>query len=162
MRFERHCHQGAAAKIPATVLREVEMALKSVSVPNGAIAPSAITGPVREELTRRGWSREVFLSRESRITISGQKSDIGLAIQFGNISRIYADLLKLQSLFLDAKLRGAVIIVPSSNLLRSLSKSGGTDNRCNLKRIKRELPIFSLVITIPIAFYGIDRDKGDN
>ena len=86
------------------------------------------------------------------------KGDIGLALQFGNISRIYADLLKLQSLFLDAKARGAVVVVPSKSLLHLLSRSGGTDNRCHLERIRRELPIFSLVITMPIAFYGIIPD----
>lgn len=158
MRFVRYCHQNAASRIPAVILREVETAIKAVSVCGDAIAPSDVTRPIREELTKRGWSSELFLSQESKITISGQKSDIGLAIQFGNISRIYADLLKLQSLFLDAKLRGAIIIVPSWTLLHSLSKSGGTDNRCNLERIKRELPIYSLVITMPIAIYGIDRD----
>ena len=158
MRFERHCHQSAASRIPTAILREVETSICEVTVPDGPIAPNAVTSPIREALTRRGWSGEVFLSRESKITISGQKGDFGLAIQFGNISRIYADLLKLQSLFLDAKLRGAVVIVPAWPLLPSLSKSGGTDNRCNLDRIKRELPIYSLVVTMPIAFYGIDRD----
>lgn len=158
MKFERHCYQDATTRIPSTILREVETSIREVSVPNGPIAPNAVTGPIREALTRRGWSGEVFLSHESKITISGQKSDIGLAIQFGNISRIYADLLKLQSLYLDAKLRGAVVIVPALTFLVSLSKSGGTDNRCNLSRIKRELPIYSLVITMPIAFYGIDRE----
>ena len=140
------------------ILREIEADIHGLQVPNGAIAPNAVTRPIREALTRHGWSGEVFLSRESKITISGQKGNIGLAIQFGNISRIYADLLKLQSLFLDAKLLGAIVIVPARSLLPSLSKTGGTDNRCNLDRIKRELPIFSLVITMPIAFYGIDRD----
>lgn len=158
MKYERYCHQNAAARIPSAILREVEACLHGVSVPSGAIASSAVIDPVRDKLTKRGWSGAVFLSGESKITISGQKGDIGLALQFGNISRIYADLLKLQSLFLDAKLRGAIVIVPSWQFLRSLSRSGGTDNRCNLDRIKRELPIFSLVITMPIAFYGIDRD----
>ena len=158
MRFDRHYHQNADSRIPVTILREVETALHSIPGPVGMIAPKAVTTPVREELTRRGWSEEVLLSRDSKITISGQKGDIGLAVQFGNISRIYADLLKLQSLFLDAKLRGAIVIVPSWKLLHLLSKTGGTDNRCNLERIKRELPLFSLVITIPIAFYGIDKE----
>ena len=158
MKFERYYHQNAATRISSALLRHVETGLRSVSVSDGAIAPNAVTNPIRNELTRRGWSGEVFLSSESKITISGQRGDIGLALQFGNVSRIYADLLKLQSMFLDAKLRGAVVIVPAWSFLASLSKSGGTDNRCNLDRIKRELPIFSLVITMPIAFYGIDRD----
>ena len=158
MKFERYYHQNAATRISSALLRDVETGLRSVSVSDGAIAPNAVTNPIRNELTRRGWSGEVFLSSESKITISGQRGDIGLALQFGNVSRIYADLLKLQSMFMDAKLRGAVVIVPAWSLLASLSKSGGTDNRCNLDRIKRELPIFSLVITMPIAFYGIDRD----
>ena len=158
MKFERYCHQNADARIPVNVLKEIERAVRSISIPDGPIAPNVITRPIREALTRCGWSEEVFLSRESKITISGQKNDIGLAIQFGNISRIYADLLKLQSLFLDAKLRGAVVIVPAWALLFSLSKTGGTDNRCNLERVKRELPIYSLVVTMPIAFYGINRE----
>ena len=158
MKFERHCHQSADLRIPAQILNEVEHALLGVSVPAGAVAPNTVTGPIREALKRLGWSDEVFLSRQSRITITGQKGDFGLAVQFGNISRIYADLLKLQSLFLDAKIRGAVVIVPARTMLASLSRNGGTDNRCNLDRIRRELPIFSLVITMPIVFYGVTRD----
>ena len=158
MKFECYYHQNAATRISSALLRDVETGLRSVSVSDGAIAPNAVTNPIRNELTRRGWSGEVFLSSESKITISGQRGDIGLALQFGNVSRIYADLLKLQSMFLDAKLRGAVVIVPARSFLASLSKSGGTDNRCNLDRIKRELPIYSLVITMPIAFYVIERD----
>ena len=105
MKFERYYHQNAATRISSALLRDVETGLRSVSVSDGAIAPNAVTNPIRNELTRRGWSGEVAWS-----------------------------------------------------FLASLSKSGGTDNRCNLDRIKRELPIFSLVITMPIAFYGIDRD----
>ena len=105
MKFERYYHQNAATRISSALLRDVETGLRSVSVSDGAIAPNAVTNPIRNELTRRGWSGEVFLSSESKITISGQRGDIGLALQFGNVSRIYADLLKLQSMFLDAKLR---------------------------------------------------------
>ena len=158
MKFERYGHQNSIARIPTAIFREIEETIRNVSIPDGAIAPNMVTRPIRDSLTRNGWSEEVFLSRESRITITGQKGDFGLAVQFGNISRIYADLLKLQSLFLDATIRGAVVIVPARTLLASLSRNGGTDNRCNLDRIKRELPIFSLVITIPIVFYGVDRD----
>lgn len=158
MNFQTHFHQHAKSRIPASILKDVESALASVPSPSSTITSKELVASIRTALTRFGWSEEVLLDRTSKITISGMKGDIGLAIQFGNISRIYADLIKLQSLFLDAKSRGAVVIVPSKSLLHLLSRSGGTDNRCHLERILRELPIFSLVITMPIAFYAMAPD----
>lgn len=158
MTFEPYFHQNAKSKIPLPLLADVEASLSSIELPNGPLATTQVLSPLREALTKNGWSDEVFLSKESKITISGMKGNVGLAIQFGNISRIYADYLKLQSLFLDAKITGAIIIVPAWTFLRDLSRTGGTDNRCNLDRIKRELPIFSLVINIPLAVYGVSRN----
>ena len=158
MKFEQYFHQNAKTRIPATILSEVDNALLGIGLPDGPLTTTQVVSSIRKALAKVGWSDEVFLSNESKNTISGMKGAVGLAIQFGNISRIYADYLKLQSLFLDAKLKSAVIIVPAWSFLRDLSRTGGTDNRCNLDRIKRELPIFSLVINMPLAVYGVSRN----
>lgn len=158
MNFEPYFHQNSKKVISATILHEVENAITGITLSEENVSVTEVVSSIRTALTKQGWSGEVFLSQESRITISGMKGDIGLALQFGNVSRIYADLLKLQCLFLDGKIRGGVVILPQRRLLSSLSRSGGTDNRCHIERIMRELPIFALVVTVPITFYGVAQD----
>ncbi|KKE78273.1 hypothetical protein WH51_13375 [Bacilli bacterium VT-13-104] len=105
-------------------------------------------------LRLNGWSNEVKISTESDITITSIKNDIGLCLQTGNISRVYADLLKLQTLFLDGKIYSAIYITPTKEAALKMG-----DNIANLERITQELHIFNYVITIPIIIIGIEGEK---
>ena len=74
------------------------------------------------------------------MTITSAKDDIGLCLQTGNMSRMYADLMKLQTMYLNNTIKAAAIIVPSQETAKLLG-----DNIAQAKRLERELAIFKLV-----------------
>ena len=79
-----------------------------------AHATAAIRGHVRSELTKEGWSEELYIARElAGATIFSQKGDLAIQLQTGNISRVFYDLLKLQYLFNRNKIEAAALAVPT-------------------------------------------------
>lgn len=102
-------------------------------------------------LTVQGWSGEYRLDVMSKITISSYKDGIGLCLQTGNVSRIYADLLKLQALYSKEKINAGMIILPKKALAVQLAS-----NMANYERLLGELPIFNQVISMPLVIIGFD------
>lgn len=102
-----------------------------------------------DELKKRGWSDNLFLDTISKISITSEKKGVGLCLQTGNVSRTYADMLKLQNLFVQGKLRAGVIIVPTSSCAKEYASNSAT-----YERLVRELQIFSQVITMPLVVLG--------
>ena len=102
---------------------------------------------------KKGWSDEYYIDQTSRITITSIKDKIGLCIQTGNISRIYADLLKIQSLYLREIITGGILVLATEACAKSF---GG--NVAYYERVVRELSIFNQVITIPLLIIGFDNE----
>jgi hypothetical protein len=99
----------------------------------------------------RGWSSKVKLSHSTEITITAIKDKYGLCFQTGNMSRFYADLLKLQYLFQKGTIYKALYLLPSKHNAKII---GG--NVANYERMTKELQLFGDIITIPIFIIGID------
>jgi hypothetical protein len=87
-----------------------------------------------------------------RLTITGKKDDIGLSVQTGNISRFYADLLKLQWFFDNNRISKSIYFCLTKNAA-SRSYSG---NLANFERATDETLLFAKSINIPILFIGMD------
>ncbi len=101
-----------------------------------------------------GWSDSLPLSVYSRISITSVFDKIGLCVQTGNVARIYADILKLQTLYTDEKIHAGIVILPVKECADSFGK-----NIANFERFLRELTyVFSKVITIPLLIVGFDSD----
>ncbi|RJS63032.1 BglII/BstYI family type II restriction endonuclease [Priestia filamentosa] len=109
-----------------------------------------------EDLRALGWSGETRIQSNKGITITSMNSDVGLCLQTGNMSRFYADLLKLQTLFQKDRAKCAIYILPTK---KSASTMG--NNLANFERLTDELTIFKHVISIPILVIGIDINKED-
>lgn len=109
---------------------------------------------ILEELHINGWSKECRLDAISHISITSSQDEIGLCLQTGNISRIYADLLKLQLLFTKGQLSAGIIILPTKASAKELG-----DNMVNFERVTQELEIFRQIITIPLAIIGFDKEE---
>ena len=77
------------------------------------------------------------------------KDHVGLCIQPGNMSRIYADLMKLQVLFLRDSIRAGIFILPTQDSAKVIG-----DNIACCERMVRELSIFNSVITAPLWVAG--------
>ena len=161
MKYDILDHRRGLRSVPPEERMGVENLLDSIIYPVGKLTPKEVTDPIKQGLYTLGWSGKVSIGQGTKISITSVHSDVGMAIQFGNISRIYADLMKFQALYVEEKIASAIVIVPHNDLLSRLSKTGGLDNRCSFERISREMPIFSKVITIPIIVYGIYTEDED-
>ena len=67
------------------------------------------------------------------------------------MSRMYADLLKLQAVYLRGSIDSAIFILPEDACAKLLG-----DNVANCERLRRELAIFDRAITVPLAIIGIE------
>lgn len=108
-----------------------------------------------DQLQMQGWPGPVNLSAMSSITITSLYRRVGLCAQTGNMARMYADLLKLQALYLDENLKAAIYLIPTKACANAF---GG--NVANYERFLNELRnIFSRVITVPMVVIGFDNEK---
>ncbi|HEY9048596.1 MAG TPA: BglII/BstYI family type II restriction endonuclease [Ohtaekwangia sp.] len=152
MRFEIHDHRDASSIIPKSFQEEILNTISS-SNPNEPISTQKIRRAVLSKLHDCGWSDGVRINpKNSKIDITSMRADTGLCFQTGNMSRLYADILKLQTLFAEGKITASVCIVPKKGFAKKLG-----DNLVNYERFKKELAIFFKTVTVPILLYGIEE-----
>jgi len=149
MNYTVHGHHHGDIEVPELMRREVTRALAECSVPVSRGNAAAIRDSILEHLMAAGWPPEVEIDPTSRISITSVKEDVGLCLQTGNMSRMYADMLKLQTLYLRESVAASVLILPTSEAARELG-----ENVANFDRLVRELPIFARTITVPIMVLG--------
>ena len=113
-----------------------------------------IRNEMYDQLFKMGWSGEMRLDSESHITLASYLQGVGLCIQTGNAARIYADLLKMQALFVKGSITSGIIVVPLNETAKKMGKGMAT-----YERLLRELPIFSQVITMPIIVIGFEGEE---
>lgn len=85
------------------------------------------------------------------MTITSSKDDVGLCLQTGNMSRLYADLMKLQAMNLDGMIKAAIIILPSQQTAKLLGS-----NVAQAKRLERELAIFKKAYHVPTVIFALE------
>lgn len=102
------------------------------------------------DLAEQGWSDRVRIDHRSNINITSVFKDIGLCIQTGNMSRFYADILKLETLYRKNLITEAIYIIPLKDWANEIGS-----NIANFERFVEELEIFEATVTIPIAVFGI-------
>lgn len=151
MNFIIHDHCGGVAAVPLALRDEIEAAISACAITPARGKATEIGGAIATGLAKAGWSGKVKLTRDSKITITSSKNSIGLCLQTGNMARLYADLLKLQQMFLNKAIKAGVMIVPS----RAAAKSLG-DNIAHATRLQCELEIFRSVIHMPLVVLAID------
>lgn len=149
-----HCiysHMSGFEAISEYVRNEIASAISAINT-------KIVKGCVRDirevfllEIYKLGWSGEVLVSRDSNITITSMKDRIGLCLQTGNIARMYADILKLQTMYLAETIRAAIIVVPSFPVARVLGS-----NMANAARLERELTIFRSVYSTPTLVFSLE------
>lgn len=136
---------------PADLLTEVQHAIAKVTLKLGKGSAPNLRTAILGGLNAKGWSGEVALSSGSDITITSVKNRIGLCLQTGNVARTYADLMKLQKLYVDGVIIAGVVIVPSAPCAKKLGS-----NVANATRLSKELKIFERVITAPLTILAIE------
>ncbi len=74
--------------------------------------------------------------------------------QMGNMSRLYADLLKLQYCYLRRGMRGAIFLVMKRRTAVRLGK-----NLAQYERLVSELDLFREIVTLPLLVLGVEAKK---
>lgn len=149
--FDYRCGQ---LIIPDNVKRKVISSIEDIHFTPGHDEIRSFNSELSTNLVSAGWMKDYPLSVYSRITISSVYEKIGLCVQTGNVARIYADMLKLQTLFTDDKINAGIFILPSKACADLIGK-----NVANYERFVRELTyVFSKVITIPLLIVCFEFD----
>ena len=151
MRHSIYSHCAGAEGVPQLLQDEVAGAIGSVPVKAQKGSGGRIRDAILENLIERGWSRPFSVSPKSGMTITSLKSGVGLCVQTGNMARMYADLLKLQKLYLDDAIQAAVMVLPSSPMAKAIGS-----NVAHANRLERELEILRRVITVPMIVFGLE------
>jgi hypothetical protein len=144
MRHSVHSHCAGAERVPTRLRDEVAAVIEAVDVRAEKGAAPRIRDAFLTNLKAEGWSGEVPVARGSDMTITSMKDGVGLCLQTGNMARMYADLVKLQTLYLDNAITSAIIVLPSQPLALQIG-----DNIAQAARLERELEIFRKAYHVP-------------
>jgi hypothetical protein len=123
-------------------------------IPNTATNSRLMRAHWEERLLEDGWVKGLAVGT-SRLSIGYARDRIGMCIQMGNTSRVYADLLKLETIFRLGAIDQAVLVVPSDEYSATL----GT-NYANFNRAEQDIQAFSPTITVPILLISLDNRRG--
>jgi hypothetical protein len=136
--------------MPAKERREIEAAIADCTVTVERGAAPRIRESIVGHVGRSGWPGEFQVEPPSKITITSVQNKVGLCVQMGNMSRMYADLLKLQKLYIEGVVRVGAFVLPTMPISRVIG-----DNIANADRLQAELVIFRKVIHMPIAVFSL-------
>lgn len=151
MEIDTFEHGNAKEIISVEVVSGVEETLRALTV-NSRETTRSLRSKILEALTQRGWSDQIRISPDSKITITSRLRRVGLCLQTGNMSRFYADLLKLQTLYVSGAVRAGIYLIPS----RREAKRIGS-NIAHFSRFVEELQVFAKTVTIPLLVFGFER-----
>ncbi|OZQ67683.1 restriction endonuclease [Paenibacillus sp. VTT E-133280] len=153
MKLTLHSHNFGSEAISEQVLNPLMKRLSEIQFEFRENSATDLRKLVLECLIELGWSDQVKVDRESNITITSMKNNVGLCLQLGNMARFYADILKLEVLHQKDTAVSAIYILPCKN---AASKLGS--NIAHFDRFTEELSIFKHIITIPIAVIGLESE----
>ncbi|WP_368346079.1 BglII/BstYI family type II restriction endonuclease [Pelagovum sp. HNIBRBA483] len=147
METHQYSHLVGSEALPSVEREEILNAIKHCKTPIERGSGTELRNEVLDRLKDQGWTDKVQVAHGSKITIASQKNRVGLGIQTaGNMSRMYADLIKLQQMYLDGLIDVGVLILPTAVAARILG-----DNLANSDRLEGELVIFRKVIHMPLV-----------
>lgn len=151
MKVVEYDHRGADTAIPEAELRSVRQVIQGVSVRLESQGQSKCRTTILNELARLGWSQRVRVSGDANITVAAMKGRTAACVQFGNVCRAYADLMKLQALYDMGVCDGAIFVLLSTPAAKALSA-----NLAHSDRLIKELKVFRSIINVPIRILAVE------
>jgi restriction endonuclease BglII len=151
MKYLVHSHCAGDKAVPATLQKEIAAAILAITEKPARGSATKMRKACLNNLKALGWSSEVAVAQGSDITITSVKDQVGLCIQTGNMARMYADLIKLQTLYLNNSITSAVIVVPSAPVAKLLGS-----NVAQANRLERELDIFRKAYHVPTLIFALE------
>jgi hypothetical protein len=151
MKANVYGHRFGDTVVPIDLLKEAIAAIESCEILPQRKNSATIKASILTTLGSNGWPGKVGMDTASKITITSLKNKVGLCFQTGNMGRMYADLIKLQALYLRGAIDAGIFILPETACSKLLGQ-----NVADCARLLRELPIFDRAITVPLAIIGIE------
>ncbi|MGA4238859.1 hypothetical protein ACI2TJ_23850 [Ralstonia nicotianae] len=151
MKFYKYSHCAGDKSVPKDHQKDIEAAIASIAIKPTEGSATKIRDAFLITIKTLGWSGEVQVSKDSDMTITSRKDNVGLCLQTGNVARIYADIIKLQVLYFDSAISSAAIVVPSQEVAKIIGK-----NIAQAKRLERELEIFKKAYHVPTLVYALE------
>ncbi|MBN9372705.1 MULTISPECIES: hypothetical protein [unclassified Hydrogenophaga] len=151
MKFYKYSHCAGDKSVPKSHQKDIEAAIAAITIKPAEGAATKIRDAFLITMKSMGWSGEVQVSKDSDMTITSSKDNVGLCLQTGNVARIYADIIKLQVLYFDNAISSAAIVVPSQEVAKAIGK-----NIAQAKRLERELEIFKKAYHVPTLVYALE------
>ena len=148
-KFYHHGNKIIGHDIIDDILSTIDAASFSFDLYNATTIRKGLT----DCLIRKGWITDIKVDPVSDIRITAKKKTCGLCIQLGNVCRMYADLMKLQAMYIHGEITSGILIVPTQNASKKLCKS----NMVYYERLISEMEIFNEIITIPLAIIGFEE-----
>ncbi len=152
MKHRVYSHCAGDLVLPKYLREEILVAITNIRIVAKRGAATKIRDAFLSSIHSTGWSSEVSVSKDSGITITSLKDQVGLCLQTGNMSRIYADLMKLQTLYLDNSIKSAAIVIPSKEMAKLLGSNIAESNR-----LERELEIFKKAYHVPTLVISMEQ-----
>jgi len=112
---------------------------------------NALKKLILSKLKSIGWSDDFMLDANSQISLTSSISNHVLCFQTGNMSRFYADLLKIQYVYKKDKNKVAIYIIPSKEAAKKMGS-----NIAHFDRFTFELKLFKEIISVPTLVIGIN------
>tara|TARA_R110000772_G_scaffold85082_1_gene179087 strand:+ start:1062 stop:1517 length:456 start_codon:yes stop_codon:yes gene_type:complete len=151
MRYFEYSHNHANKILDKEIMDNLFLVLKKFKAKYYKGVTRELRHQLKEELDKFGWSDSIEIVEGTHISITSYNNKHGLCLQTGNMSRFYADLIKLQHLYLNDKIKGAFYLLPSKETSLKLGS-----NIAHFDRFTKEIEIFKKTITIPILVVGMD------
>lgn len=152
MNFMTYTHQEGDKHLPSDARKSVVEALTAAALPRRSLKAAVVRKRIFDLLHSDGWSGRTKLDKSSGISVASVRGSTALCLQTGNMSRFYADLLKLQLLYLRQKITAAIVILPTHTLAKRLGS-----NVASYERLIRELDLFRDIISVPLIVYGLQE-----
>jgi Restriction endonuclease BglII len=151
MRVIKYSHNNADQKLDSKISSDIFQVINHYDIIYGEGVTRKLRGDLIEKFEKLGWSDKIELQEGTHISITSYFDKHGMCIQTGNMSRFYADLLKLQHLYQNGRIKGAYYLIPSKETSKKLGS-----NIANFERLTLEIELFKSTITIPIIIIGMD------
>jgi hypothetical protein len=153
MKLTKYIHKNADKIVPEYILYPLYFELQKINFSNRKKGTKNFRNNISQILLSQGWSKPVRVTAESQIKITSLCKKTGLCFQFGNMARLYADMLKLQLMYQKGTIRSAIYLVPMKKYALSLGS-----NLANFERFTSELRIFRQIINVPLIVIGIEEE----
>ena len=137
--------------LAATISEEVFSRL--LPIPSNVRTSREMRAFWQDQLLAAGWVKNYPVGR-SHLRIGYFRDKLGLCIQLGNTSRVYADLIKMQNLFNLEDIELGILAVPSDEYSAYL----GT-NYAGFSRAEKDISALDATITMPIVLLEVDNRR---